>query len=391
MHHVPQPTPKSLNKYTTERARVWKEKAEPAAEMPRGLVTDAFFEDPYHGDMYCDECHGGNPENTNFKTVHRGVDIFPSQPPATGKCAECHSEPENFGKSLHNSAAGMRESFFKRVNPDPAVREKMEGAFVTCRGCHASCGECHTKRPAVGGGGFYEGHAFIAAPETEDSCGSCHKSLYSEFSGQVKGAESDVHFEMGMDCLECHPSEQLHGDGNEYKSMYENQAGPKCINCHEDIYDKDAPNKPVHAAHQGKASCYVCHAQPYNNCFECHLNKPMGDPDKVKTEVAFKIGYNNRKSDTHPDKMVTLRHVPVWKKMFEPDIKDALCNFNQQPTWKMTTPHNIRLSTPQNKTCNTCHGQWDLFLLKKDVGSDELDANRQVIVPPDNVPAPIKE
>ena len=49
----------------------------------------------------------------------------------------------------------------------------------------------------------------------------------------------------------------------------------------------------------------------------------------------------------------------------------------------------MRRSTPQNKECNNCHGNWEWFLMLSDVPREEQEANRAVIVPPKKVPAKV--
>jgi thiosulfate/3-mercaptopyruvate sulfurtransferase len=57
----------------------------------------------------------------------------------------------------------------------------------------------------------------------------------------------------------------------------------------------------------------------------------------------------------------------------------------------LATPHNIRRQTPQNKTCNGCHGNTDLFLGEKDVKAQYLKANKKVIVPPELIPKKVED
>ncbi len=55
-------------------------------------------------------------------------------------------------------------------------------------------------------------------------------------------------------------------------------------------------------------------------------------------------------------------------------------NFSALPTWKHATPHTIQRITPQNESCNACHGNAEVFLTANDVAPEELGANRRVIV-----------
>jgi nitrate/TMAO reductase-like tetraheme cytochrome c subunit len=59
------------------------------------------------------------------------------------------------------------------------------------------------------------------------------------------------------------------------------------------------------------------------------------------------------------------------------------------PNWAYATPHNIQRNTPQTETCNSCHGNEEIFLTADKIKPEELEANRDVIV--ENVPGPIPE
>jgi thiosulfate/3-mercaptopyruvate sulfurtransferase len=72
-------------------------------------------------------------------------------------------------------------------------------------------------------------------------------------------------------------------------------------------------------------------------------------------------------------------------------VENGLSKFNTLPTWKLATPHNIRRQTPQNKACNSCHGNAALFLGEMDVKPEYLEANKKVIVPPELIPKKLKE
>ena len=380
-----------LNKIITDRARGWPQKeGQKEGADPTVLITDEFFDDENHGSIGCEECHGGDPTNPDFKTVHKGVKLAPDNPP-TGVCGDCHSDQDHYAQSLHNTLNGMKTALDKRMNPDPAVKAKMESAFSNCARCHATCGQCHVRRPVHGGSGFLAGHAFVKNPPVEDTCGVCHRTDVAEFTGRIENTEADIHHENGMECLDCHSVDELHGDGQEYASRHEVKDKPDCMSCHEAILEDGAENKSTHSMHKGKVSCQVCHSQAYTNCSGCHLGKSWDDKDKVKSWVDFKVGYNPERTEQNPEKVVVLRHVPVTKEMFDKDVPDALSRFNDAPTWKMSSPHNIMRKTPQNQSCNSCHGNWKLFLMRNNVEESERIANRPVIVPPAKVPAKVAE
>lgn len=350
----------------------------------RVYVDPKFLDDENHSAMTCEDCHGGDPSNGDFATAHKGVNLDPSYP-APGVCSECHSEADDYANGLHYNIQGMKAPLKVRGSDDPAVQAKMDKAFANCARCHSSCGQCHINRPVHAGGGVLDGHMVVKTPDMEKTCQSCHGSGVSEFMGRNEGVEADVHSENGMNCLDCHTKEQMHGDKNPYENRFAVESGPACVDCHDDIFADGADNKKTHDAHKDKVSCYVCHAQAYTNCANCHMDKEWG-PGKYESWVDFKIGLNPQPTEKRPEKFVTVRHVPVYPEMFDAYVDDALPNFNHRPTWTTAAPHTIKRQTRQNADCNNCHGNWDLFLMRKDVAKDLIKANRPVMVPPAKVP-----
>ncbi|MBU4185941.1 MAG: hypothetical protein KKC23_07070 [Proteobacteria bacterium] len=105
-----------------------------------------------------------------------------------------------------------------------------------------------------------------------------------------------------------------------------------------------------------------------------------------RSTIDFKIGLNPFSGKKRPEKFVVVRHIPVDQGTFDFYVDNGLANFDRLPTWKPATPHNIRRKTPQNTTCNSCHGNTDLFLLEKDVEQAYKKANKDVIVSPEMIP-----
>jgi hypothetical protein len=66
---------------------------------------------------------------------------------------------------------------------------------------------------------------------------------------------------------------------------------------------------------------------------------------------------------------------------------NLLPNFDSKATWVYSTPHNIQKDTPQNASCESCHGNADIFLTVDKVRAEELTANASVIV--DLLPPPL--
>lgn len=372
---------------------------EPLAPHEKLYVDDEFIEeDEDHGEIGCETCHNGNPDDPDWKTAHEGVVKDPSFPAAKA-CIDCHeNEAENYSKNLHVNNRPIRQMVLARAGKQPAAAHaKIESAVQGhCTECHSSCGQCHISRPASVKGGLLSGHVFQKSPPMEEVCTACHGSrVGNEYLGKNKQCKADVHYEKGMmKCIKCHTADQMHGDGSKGADRYEVANGPQCLDCHEDIYGEKGENIEQHKTHKDLASCYVCHAQAYTNCYSCHVSKTKEGQKYFETEshsLAFKIGLNYRKSERYPDKYITVRHVPVDSGTFRSYLKDGLRNFDKLPTWKMATPHNIQRKTPQNSACNNCHANNDLFLLETNVRTNYLKANRSVIVSEDQIPKKIEE
>jgi hypothetical protein len=364
----------------------------PLEPYERVLIDDAFLEEDPHGEIACEKCHGGNPRASTMEVAHKGLISDPSYPDPSKTCGECHEKIVAKNKTnLHVSLNSYKHIIGMRASTDEGTRKKVFMAMNThCFTCHSSCGQCHVSRPSSVEGGLVQGHAFLKTPPMDTNCTSCHGSrLEMEYLGKNKGLPGDVHYsKKGMKCVVCHSGAEMHGTDKDYTSRYDVENGPRCEGCHKDATSPTAKIS-THRIHKQKVSCHVCHSVAYKNCYSCHVGKdkkglPYFTTDK--TVIAFKIGLNPLPSKNMPYKYVTLRHVPVSEKTFEFYVKDGLSNFGVLPTWKMATPHNIQRKTPQTKSCKSCHGNKELFLLEKDVLPEEREANKGVIVPNDALP-----
>ena len=372
------------------------------------LVDSDFIDDDVHGQISCEQCHGGDPESDDYETAHEGLMRDPSYPDPVQKCGECHfvddeeGHPEIAEKNktnLHVTLAPFKNKIYLRANADPSVREKIDCAMEThCMKCHSSCGQCHVSRPNSVEGGFVEGHIFQKTPPVETNCTSCHGSrVGKEFYGQNKGVQGDVHrMDKCMSCMDCHSGDEMHGNGMNHETFdrYDVADGSRCEKCHklagsEDEAAQDESEAkervhPSHMIHKDKVSCQVCHAMPYKHCYSCHVGKDASGAPYFKTKpskVGFKIGMNPKMSEDRPEQYVTVRHIPVSPDLFDFYVKDALTEVGKVQTWKYATPHSIQLKTPQNETCLSCHGKDELFLTEKDAAESwEIDANKDVFV-----------
>ncbi len=178
-----------------------------------------------------------------------------------------------FNTSLHNTRAG-KISWYSAEN----------GGFETITNVpidSLGCIHCHGPNNADGvpNGDDYEPGCVDCHPSNSnfnpdsikvEQCYSCH--------GRQKKVAMvlqlpDVHRDAGMVCWDCHEAEDMHGDGNEYGSLFEEGAiKAKCENCH--IDENSNPPMPDHTQydpHNGKLDCTACHVTSVAACYNCHF------------------------------------------------------------------------------------------------------------------------
>jgi hypothetical protein len=347
--------------------------------------NDEFLMD-IHGKVGCVICHGGNSDAQEKEIAHQDMVADPS----AVHCDTCHQDITAMNEmSLHTTLSGFTSVLEARggdLTPGSPLDEALNNH---CADCHTSCGQCHVSRPDELGGGLVAEHEFLKTPSMQNNCTACHGSrIGDEYLGNNQGVPGDVHWlQEGMTCSKCH-GEALHGTGELSDDRY-HTASAQCEDCHEEVWTDTADN-PQHEQHLGDLSCNVCHSTSYKNCYSCHVAINSDDIPYYKTapsEMEFKIGLNPLRSRENPFEYVVLRHPPTNADIFDYYGENLLPDFNDVPTWKYATPHNIQLNTPQNESCNSCHGNESLFLTEDDLLRDEVDANQNVIVP--QIPEPV--
>jgi thiosulfate/3-mercaptopyruvate sulfurtransferase len=372
----------------------------PLEPWEKVLVSSESYMGSIHGTIACTTCHLG--ENAAEKeAAHTGLISRPSEDP--GKvCGTCHADiAEVYPDSLHASQAGYWTTIDARNAPEdhPAL-EEMFGNH--CASCHTSCGDCHVSQPQSVGGGLIDGHNFNATPSLTRNCTACHGSrVGNEYMGKHEDIKADVHFRQGrMKCTDCHTAAEMHGDYANIEGFttdspmnrYEGGQLPECTQCHTSVGSADEGIQ-MHQTHGDKLSCQVCHSVSYSSCDGCHVqtSDDTGNPYFATegTYLTFFIGKNPIKSDERPYEYVTLRHIPVSPTSYSFYTGAEMANYDALPTWSYATPHNIQRETPQNASCEACHGNQQIFLTADKVAEGELTANQSVIV--EKVPAPVGE
>lgn len=356
-------------------------------ELHEKVLVARDFLETTHGSMACTDCHGGNSQAGEMKKAHAGMQADPTFPDATAACGECHAEEAKLAKtSLHFTLGTFKPMIHERATTDKKQLQMLDkGMDNHCYSCHASCGECHISRPNFAKGGFISGHNFNKTPDQTNQCTACHGSrVGNEFTG--KTGEGDAHYtKHDMDCMSCHSTKDLHGDGKTgHRDRYDVEGLSACADCHQ--LDDSVEQ---HAIHSEKVSCYVCHAQPYANCYGCHVGLDKEglayykNPDEAEL---FRIGLNPEQTKDRPEKWILLRRTPSVPTSFDYYGKNLLPRFDRLNNWKYASPHNIQKKTTQNRECNNCHGNEELFLTEDKVKDELRKANKKVIVPANKIP-----
>lgn len=151
----------------------------------------------------CVKCHLGNPK----------TEYGPSQEwTRGGGCLACHL---NYSKKAEKA---LHSSHSKYIRAHPSVDLKVTNNH--CFGCHNRSGRIATN---------YEGwhETTLAANEMPDS------TNYRLLEGRrvFEQQPADVHHELGLECIDCHHSYELMGDGKLYAHQ-EQQQDVQCIDCH---------------------------------------------------------------------------------------------------------------------------------------------------------------
>ena len=187
---------------------------------------------------------------------------------------------EFYPTSLHSNRQGKATWYNEMPNGGFEQYTGIPYANLSCKNCHrpsqapgtTGCETCHdTAEPQLG--------AVVEATLT-GVCGDCHGRQKAE---AITHGFSDVHRDAGMDCMDCHSLEDMHGDGNSYASMLDDGAiDAKCENCHTSL-----ASNTYHNLHSTSVDCSACHIQSVVSCYNCHFETEV-EMDMKKAYGQFK-------------------------------------------------------------------------------------------------------
>jgi hypothetical protein len=237
----------------------------------------------------------------------------------------------NFETSLHGTRVGK-----------PTWYDKENGGFETLTNVpieDIGCVECHGPTDASGnpypddysGGTCGDCHNDDTGEVTQAQCLSCHGRQKTEI---MKLQLADVHRDRGMECMDCHGFEDLHGDGNVYTSMLDDGAiKADCENCHEGI-----PETHSGMDHQGKLHCTACHSETVISCYNCHFESQVESHNKrAYKPISDFVMLVNREKDgkVYPATFQSLTY--------------------QGDAWVAMGPFTSHSIKREARTCNECH------------------------------------
>ena len=366
--------------------------------------------------LTCVDCHGGDNTQPNDKeAAHKNFNPDPSALDAQGKnvCANsgCHEDVVgSYKNSMHQNIWGERKWVALRMGYDSFDQcpQSTQQAFNgECTSCHATCGDCHVSIPNSAGKGFISSHKFMERPDQTNNCMACHGSrLAHDFLGNYDYYPvryKDVHSNY-FTCIDCHGKEEMHSAATAGTDRYHNEQLPSCeqSGCHNP--DSLKTKNIYHSMHYDKLSCFVCHSQRYNNCTGCHVKGEWKtDPEyqNRNPEEDFRIGYNPNQTESGMFRFefITVRHIPVVPNTYANWGAESanLTDYDKYPTWKYTSPHNIRRFTARTDTTGgkqcweSCHTKSGFgnpenkkyFLFRGYIQTnwpDEVNANESTVV-----------
>ncbi|MBW2463399.1 MAG: cytochrome c3 family protein, partial [Deltaproteobacteria bacterium] len=280
---------------------------EPGSGDPSTELTIANAQDQYMAKS-CMRCHLTDFGENRFRADFR-----------SSGCTACHMQYNDDGLSQSEDPRISRETV-----PHAATHE------LTATPPIQQCTHCHYRggRLGISFQGYRESAGAGLNPPAPEVLGVAqhgHDAAYyltdEDTTNDFDETPADVHFEAGMDCVDCHTEQEVHGDGHIYADT-QCAVGIECTDCHgtgraravldpegrPNFYERDGtlylrtkisdlelvvpqvidavtPGSPTYTelaarsmgvstggfSHSDDLECYTCHAAFVPSCYGCHV------------------------------------------------------------------------------------------------------------------------
>lgn len=288
-----------------------------------------------HNRNLCASCHLGN-EKTEWGAINelsRG-----------GGCNACHLNYNNEAIEQLNKYQNSKTKIQKLENhyeEIPKIHPQLSLKITNnhCFGCHSRSGRISTN---------FEGW-FETLKSWDDVINSSHSELVSEsklqnlkkdlpdgsqvqvdgkmyrllMDGRVfQKAKNDVHHKAEMDCIDCHVSMEIMGDGNLYQHMDE----------------------------QLKVQCIDCHSTETNSV----------SYDELDFESKKIVDLRNSKIDNAKFIKTAKSEIPLINTYLEPNLEKYLITKSSNKKLNLNPPNKICIEGKAHKrlNCQSCHTEW---------------------------------
>lgn len=162
----------------------------------------------------CVRCHLGNPKTETGPVTEES---------RGGGCLACHLNYQDFERNQdYYSPTSSSDTHYLKIHPSIDLKVSNNHCF----GCHSRSGRISTN---------YEG--WHETTLNSDQIPDTGKYRLVEKSRVFTFVKPDVHHQLGLDCIDCHNSYELMGDGTFYAHQ-EQQVDITCGDCHRPYPDK---------------------------------------------------------------------------------------------------------------------------------------------------------
>ncbi|MEN8192025.1 MAG: cytochrome b N-terminal domain-containing protein [Bacteroidota bacterium] len=248
----------------------------------------------------CASCHIGNEkfEYGPITELSRG-----------GGCNACHlNYTIDAEKDLQKLSTSHADTSIIKFHPSLDLNISNNHCF----GCHSRSGRISTN---------YEGWHETQLKEEEMPSDSLHRLL--EDGRVFTFVEADIHHQRGLECIDCHNSYELMGDGESY----------------------------AHQEEQSKIMCEDCHFTHSPN----YVNNSDLDSESKKIAKIRGFDFPERKY------LITKKDsIPLINTFIEEDNTPYLIGKNSKKKFNLNPPNFICIEgkVHDRLTCNSCHTAW---------------------------------